>query len=368
MIEQAMYNSADFRRVYVERDEDLPAIAAELQRADAVGVDLEMVQRPERREGGYQEWVQVLALIQIASSELSVVVDPARCRGLTPLRPIMAGAVRKVFLGGGQDDVLLRRAGLPARNIVDVGEIALALFGRREDGMAALASRIFGISLDKTVRRTDWMARPLNPVLLAYAHRDAELTLLIYRWFKEHYPDVVALHERAELDPQLPPSTPEWLREMAGRPSSDTLAVAMEQGLDPQRDGERMAEDIRQLIRSGAPRQINRLIRIGGDLGLTGLVPDILPFAESKSALLRGAAARAIGQLAQVETGEPVLRQLREDPIEDVRKAAEGALRELRAPKVVATEPETEPDVSSLNEGARSALQELLRQMEGPNG
>ena len=59
--------------------------------------------------------------------------------------------------------------------------------------MAALSRRIFGLSLDKSVRRTDWMHRPLNPALLAYAYRDAELTLLIYRWFQEHYPEAVAL-------------------------------------------------------------------------------------------------------------------------------------------------------------------------------
>lgn len=364
--EPAVYDPAAFRRVFVDDVAGLRAVVESLQAADAVGVDLEMVQRVQRRPGGYQEWVQVLALVQIASQEISVVIDPVRCRDLSALRPLMRGATRKVFLGGGQDDALLRQEGIAAHNIVDVGEIALALFGRRQDGMAALADRIFGISLDKTVRRTDWLARPLNPVLLAYAHRDAELTLLIYRWFQRQYPDVVALHERVELEPQLPPSAPDWLREVVYRTSPDPLAVVMEEGLDPETDAGRMAEDIRRAVaESRAPRQINKLLRLAGDLGLRALLPNIVPFSESRSSLLRAASARAIGQLGELETAEPILQQLVQDPIEDVKRAADSALRELRAPRVIAEEPEDEQQSSSLDEGSRSALEHLLQQMEG---
>lgn len=362
----AVYDPSAFRRVFVDDVEKLRIVVDELHEADSVGVDLEMVQRVERRPGGYQEWIQVLALIQIASEEVSAVIDPVRCRDLSALRPFMRGPTRKVFLGGGQDDSLLRQAGIPARNIVDVGEIALALFGRRQDGMAALAGRIFGISLDKTVRRTDWLARPLNPVLLAYAHRDAELTLLIYRWLQDHYPDVVLLHERPELDPQLPSSAPDWLREVAYRSSSDPLAIVMDEGLDLEKDAERMAEDIRSALReSRAPRQTNRLLRVAGDLGLRALLPDVVPYAESQSSMLRAASARAIGQLAELDTGEPILQRLRQDPIEDVKKAADSALRELRAPRVLAQEPVSELETSSLDDGTRSALEQLLQQMEG---
>lgn len=359
-----VYQPASFRRVFVEDPALLVLVVDELGQADALGVDLEMVQRPHRLPGGYQEWVQVLALIQIASDELSVVIDPLRCRDLSPLRPLMAGPSRKVFLGGGQDAVLLERSGIPARTIADVGEVALAVFGRREDGMAALAHRIFGLSLDKTVRRTDWLARPLNPALLTYAHRDAELTLLIYRWFQEHYPDILALHERAELEPPLPASTPEWLREAASRSQTDALAILMERGLDPEANGDQLARDVRDALRaSRSPRQTNRLLRVAGDLGLTEVLPDILPLADSPLSLLRAAAARAIGQLGEVETGTRVLERLKQDPIEDVKKAAEAGLRELRSPKIVPMVNEEEPD-SALGDAARSALEQLLHQLE----
>jgi hypothetical protein len=306
----------------------------------------------------------VLALIQLASDGSSVVVDPLRSRDLTPLRPLMAGPVRKVFLGGGQDAALLERAGIPARTVVDVGEVALAIFGRRQDGMAALAQRIFGLSLDKTIRRTDWLARPINPALLTYAHRDAELTLLIYRWFQQHYPEMLALHEREELEPALPETVAEWLLEAAGRSQTDTLAILMERDLDPQRDADRLAQDVRDALRhSRSPRQTNRLLRVVGDLRVVSLLPDVLPFASSPLSLLRAAAARTIGQLADPEEGEAVLARLTEDPVDDVKKAAAAALRELHAPKFVPAAEEPE-DESSLDDAARSALERLLLQLE----
>ena len=360
------YDPAHFRRIYIDDPGDLPGIVVELQRADAIGVDLEMVQRIDRRAAGYQEWIQVLALIQIASDSLSVVVDPVRCHDLSPLRLLLCGSTRKVFLGGGQDATLLERAGIPARNVVDVGEVALAVFGRREDGMAALSRRIFGISLDKTVRRADWLARPINPVLLAYAHRDAELTLLIYRWFQENCPEVLALHEREELEPVLPDSAPFWLRQAVARSSSDPLVVLTECNLNADRDSEKLTEDVRAwLHRSRAPRQINRLLRLAGDLRLESLLPDILPYADSQSSVMRAAAARAVGLLAKPDTGGPVLERLKEDPIEDVKKAAEAGLRDLRSSSIPAPQLEDDGEIPSLDESALSALERLKKQLEG---
>jgi len=366
----ADYEPAIFRRTFVEDARSLQEVVVGLKESDAVGVDVEMAQRLERKPGGYQQWLHVLALIQLASDTLSVVVDPVRCTDLSPLRRFMAGTTRKVFLGGGQDAALLERSGIPARNVVDVGELALAIFGRREDCMAALARRIFGLSLDKTVRRADWLARPLNPTLLAYAHRDAELTLLIYRWFQRSYPEVTSLHERLELDPILPITAPAWLREALSRPTIDPLIVLAVHGLDAVNDADQLAADVRDALRkSTAPRQINRLMRIAGELGLKSLVGDIAPFVDSASSLIRAATARAIGQLADLETGVPILEGLKQDPIEDVRKAAEAGLRELRAPKVAAAEPQSEEEeASSLGETALSALERLRRQLQDESG
>jgi hypothetical protein len=347
----------------VETVKDLQEAADELSQHAAIGVDLEMVQRVERKPGGLQQWRHVLSLIQLAGGDFSVVVDPVKIGDLSTLRPLMAGPARKVFLGGGQDASLLEGAGIPARNIVDIGEVALALFGRREDGMAALAQRIFGLSLDKTVRRADWLARPINPVLVSYAHRDAELTLTMYYWFVKHHPDAVRYHERRELEPRPPAGTARWLAETLGRGGQDPLAILMELGLDPSADAPGLTADLHAALReSTAPRQVNKLLRLAGDLGLRDLLPDVASLVSSPSSMLRSTAARVIGQLAEQEEGEKLIRPLIEDPIDEVKRSAEAAVRELKAPSVTTSEPEEE--IPSLGGTAMEALQRLRAEME----
>lgn len=361
------YEPDQFRRTFVQDDTELRRVMPQLLGQEAIGVDLEMGQRVERKPGGLQEWLHVLALIQIATESVSLVIDPLRCRDLSPLAPLMRGPTRKVFLGGGQDVALLEQAGLPVHNVVDVGEIALGIFGRREDGMAALAHRIFGISLDKSVRRADWLARPLNAALMTYAFRDAELTLLIYHWFQSQYPEATALHERERFEPDLPSETPLWLRETIRRPANDILAVAMEHGFRAGKDVEPYAVALGEVLDAvDAPRQINRLLRIASELGLSPVLPRVFPLTQSPSSLLRASAARTIGQLAEQSQGLAVLEALKQDDVEDVRKAAAGAIRDLRRPRnrdIQAVDAEDE--TPALGEGTLAALAKLRQQLEG---
>lgn len=371
MSERHVYDPLQFERVHVRDDEALRQIAPRFEGVEAVGVDVEMGQQVERRPGGLQEWKHVLALIQIASPSLSILVDPLRCRDLSPLRPLMAGRTRKVFLGGGQDAALLDGAGIPAHTIVDVGEIALAVFGRREDGMAALSRRIFDLSLDKSVRRTDWMQRPLNPTLLAYAYRDAELTLLIYRWFQEHYPDAVALHERQRLDARLSDEVAPWIvaAVAANRSTPDALAIVMEHGFDLARDRDVLTDDMRQaLTETSAPRLVNKLVRVSSDVGLVDLLPELVLLTYSHSSLVRVAAARAIGVLATPVTGEEALQRLQDDPVAEVKAAAEAGLKDLQTPRLDPSPDEAEDDEPSLDGDALSALQQLMSSMQGEEG
>lgn len=353
------YRPDDFRRVYVETEPVLRQVAGELAAADALGVDLEMGQLVDRRPGGVQRWYHVPALLQIASSSLSVVVDAVRVKDLSPLQPAMNGTARKIFLGGGQDVALLRAEKLAPHNIIDVGEVALGLFGRRQDGMAALSQRIFGITLDKTLRRTDWLARPLHPGLIRYAHQDAELTLLIYCWLREHYPEAVAAHEREHFEPPLSRS-PEWLQQAIRRSALEPQLILAENQLDVTRDRAELVADVRAALSTAtAPRVVNRLLRVAADLTLDEMVSDALGFADSPSGIVRAAAARTLGRLGSREPDVmETLQRLRSDALEDVRKAAESAARELKKPKVEVAEEEAEAE-PVLNDEVLSALQQL---------
>lgn len=100
MMGEIQYRPECYRREYVESPDALQRAVDDLFGADAVGVDIEMGQRMIRRPGGVQEWKHILALIQLASDEVSVVVDPLRCSDLSPLTPLLGGKTTKVFLGG----------------------------------------------------------------------------------------------------------------------------------------------------------------------------------------------------------------------------------------------------------------------------
>lgn len=365
-----IYAPSDFRRVYVETQADLELVAEELAGAEAVGVDLEMGQRMRREMGGERIWSHVIALVQIASDHLSAVIDPLRCADLSPLMPLMHGPARKVFLGGGQDAALLGREDLLPRNVVDVGEVALGLFGRKQDGMAALALRIFGLTLDKTVRRTDWLSRPLNGGLITYAHRDAELTLLIYHWFVKHYSAELRAHEREYLEPTAPPGTPPWLQEAMRRSSQDLGFVLTEHGLDTARDQDLITREVGcALDQARSPRQAGRLMRIAGDLHLADLAPAVAQRASEPSSITRAAVARSLGAIGNPEVAGPVLDKLAEDPLEDVRTAVEHARKAMERAKAAPEDEEAadtgkaEESDGSLDDETRAALQRLLENL-----
>jgi HEAT repeat protein len=136
-------------------------------------------------------------------------------------------------------------------------------------------------------------------------------------------------------------------------------------GLRPEEDAEILSSDVgKLLVASIAPRQINKILRIAAELQLKPLAPAVMPLADSPSGLIRASAARAIGALADPEEGKPVLERLEQDPVEDVRKVAASARREIESPAADASAEMEEEETLALDEGARLALQELLSRME----
>ena len=64
--------------------------------------------------------------------------------------------------------------------------------------LAGMLQRAFGYRLDKSLQRTDWLRRPLPPAMVAYAARDAEVTLALYYWLDTHYHTILKMHEYME--------------------------------------------------------------------------------------------------------------------------------------------------------------------------
>src|SRR6185437_14349082 len=112
----------------------------------------------------------------------------------------------------GLDRDMLEGANLPLRQVCDLSELARSAYGKGEASLADLARRAFGIGMDKSLQRSDWLHRPLSLPLLAYAWRDAELTLGLYHWASAHHPKLIALHTVLESRPVLSERLPLWLR------------------------------------------------------------------------------------------------------------------------------------------------------------
>ena len=93
------------------------------------------------------------------------------------------------------------------------------------------------------------------------------------------------------------------------------------------------------------PLYRNRLLRLIADLSLTQLTPDIVPLLHSVASDERASGARTLGRLG-VKSVQDSLRPLLADPVDDVRKAAQAALRNLgdKETKLKQTAPTTSSD------------------------
>jgi hypothetical protein len=316
------------RRLFIDRRVDLPAIAAELADAHVVAIDAEFVQARVRSPS---DPTHRLALLQLAidnNYRASYVVDALRLNDLSPLQPALKnGAILKLFHGISADARVLATRGLYAHHTLDLEAVSRSIFGQRESGLQAMLQRACGVRLDKSLQRSNWARRPLTPAMVAYAARDAEMTYALYGWLSAHYPWAVALQET----PAAPTPTPiaAWISPIleSGRlgPVEQALADA---GL--MRDFETQARDLRQALAAVPhPHQRVRVMRLITDLDLVRLAPDLRPYLTARAAEERAGAARALGRLRDWQSQE-ALQALLEDPVEDVRLAAQIALEFMK--------------------------------------
>ena len=151
--------------ILIENDADLYEIAIELQKEQAIGVDLEADSMFH-----YQEKV---CLLQISTHALNIVIDPLSIQDLCPLAPIFADArIKKVFHGADYDiRSLYRDFGIEVHCLFDT-QIAARFLGDRETGLASLLKKKFCVLSDKKYQKKDWSQRPLPAAMLQYAVQD----------------------------------------------------------------------------------------------------------------------------------------------------------------------------------------------------
>jgi len=126
-----------------------------------------------------------LCLIQIATPQWLVLVDPLAVTDIAPLLETLLLPIGKVLHAARQDLEVLHdidgRVPAPVRDT----QVAAAFLGFDDQiGYGALVEAVLGVTLEKAHTRTDWARRPLSLEQLHYARDDV-------RYLADLYPELL---------------------------------------------------------------------------------------------------------------------------------------------------------------------------------
>lgn len=152
--------------IWIDRDEQLAAVAGELESAPWIGIDTEFMRE--------KTFFPKLCLLQISAPEHIWCIDTLAITDLAPLTQSLIGADWQKILHAARQD--LEAIYLVTRQIVAPvfdTQIAAACVGMKAQlGYADLAKVLLEVSIGKSQTRTDWSRRPLSAAQLSYAADD----------------------------------------------------------------------------------------------------------------------------------------------------------------------------------------------------
>ena len=145
---------------------DLEAFCRRARAHGSVAIDTEF-----ERERTYKP---ILQLVQAATVDEAVAIDPLALDDLSPLWDLIADEeIETIFHAAGQDlEIFYDKTHRLPHHLFDT-QVAAALLGMGEQpGYGDLVRRVLDIRLKKKERITDWGQRPLKPSQLRYALDD----------------------------------------------------------------------------------------------------------------------------------------------------------------------------------------------------
>ncbi|SIP94681.1 ribonuclease D [Rhizobium sp. RU20A] len=163
----------------IETTADLAEACKTLAQSDYITIDTEFL-----RETTF--WPQ-LCLIQMASPDLAVIVDPmAKGIDLAPFFALMADdKVVKVFHAARQDiEIIYNLGGLIPSPIFDTQVAAMVCGFGDSVSYDQLVQKVKNVHIDKSSRFTDWSHRPLSEKQLDYALADVTHLRDVYQHLK----------------------------------------------------------------------------------------------------------------------------------------------------------------------------------------
>lgn len=165
--------------MYIANQESLEAFVDRARSSSVLAIDTEFL-----REKTYYAR---LCLLQLATDDEVVVVDPFAVESLAVIEPLLTDeSIVKLFHAGDQDlEILYHEVGVLPHPVFDT-QIAAALLGQSQQvGYGALVHAECGVSLKKIDSFTDWSRRPLSDSQLEYAADDVVYLPRLYRMMTE---------------------------------------------------------------------------------------------------------------------------------------------------------------------------------------
>ncbi len=152
--------------MFITNQDDLERFVKRAMEAPLLAIDTEFL-----REKTYYPR---LCLLQMATPDEVVIVDPFTIKDLSVLKPVLESqSTLKLFHAGSQDmEILYRECGVVAHPVFDT-QVAAALLGHTQQiGYGTLVNNLCGVSLKKLDSYTDWSKRPLSQSQVEYAADD----------------------------------------------------------------------------------------------------------------------------------------------------------------------------------------------------
>jgi ribonuclease D len=152
--------------IWIDRDDELPALAHKLESQAWIGVDTEFLRE--------RTFFPKLCLLQLTADGQIWLVDTLRISSLDPLMPALTAALARKVLHSARQD--LEAVYLSTKRIMSPvfdTQIAAGCIGLKPQvGYAELVKTLLDVTIPKGQTRTDWSKRPLTRAQLDYAADD----------------------------------------------------------------------------------------------------------------------------------------------------------------------------------------------------
>ena len=187
----------------IESSSQLTQFVSQIENETAIGVDVEA--------DSMYHFKEKVCLIQMATANINVVIDPLVIKDLSALKPIFKRSdILKIFHGADYDvRSLYRDFKFKINNMFDT-ELASRFLGFPETGLDAVLKKKFAVTLDKKFQRKDWSRRPLPREMIAYAAEDARYLLPLAQDLTTELKDrgrFSWVHEECEILSKVRPNT-----------------------------------------------------------------------------------------------------------------------------------------------------------------